>query len=396
MVRIPVIWVILSKSVVFIFEARNRKEIQNSKMKTMRFTYNVIRNCRLSIFLLLFLTLMMPDLHSQKKPIVLQDQGSFAVGGSVITNPGTFDPIKRGPEGQTFRGDHAYVFYQIPEKSRKLPLIFWHGFGQFSKTWESTPDGRDGYQNIFLRRGFSVYLIDQPRRGNAGRGTVEGTIKPTPDEQFWFNVFRIGVWPDYFPGVQFSKDPETLNQYFRSMTPNIGGFDTEVITSAASALFDKIGDGILVTHSHSGGFGWATAMKNNKVKAIVSYEPGSGFPFPEGEVPDALPSSAGALEALSVSREEFLKLTRIPIIIYYGDFIPESPDPNPGVDGWRVRLEMARKWSDMVNRYGGDVTVIHLPEIGIKGNTHFPFSDLNNLKIADLMSDWLKEKKLDK
>jgi hypothetical protein len=137
-------------------------------------------------------------------------------------------------------------------------------------------------------------------------------------------------------------------------------------------------------------------MKNNKVKAIVSYEPGSGFPFPEGEVPDALPSSAGALEALSVSKEEFLKLTRIPIIIYYGDFIPESPDPNPGVDGWRVRLEMARKWRDVVNRYGGDVTVIHLPEIGIKGNTHFPFSDLNNLKIADLMSDWLKEKKLDK
>jgi hypothetical protein len=56
---------------------------------------------------------------------------------------------------------------------------------------------------------------------------------------------------------------------------------------------------------------------------------------------------------------------------------------------------MARKWRDVVNANGGDVTVIHLPEIGIKGNTHFPFSDLNNNEIADLMSKWLKEKKLD-
>lgn len=333
--------------------------------------------------------------YGQKQSIVIRDQGSFSVGGSVITNPGTFDPIKRSSEGQTFHGDHAYVFYQIPENTRKLPLVLWHGIGQFSKTWETTPDGREGYQNIFLRRGFSVYLMNQPRRGNAGRSMVEASISPIPDEQFWFNIFRIGVWPDYFPGVQFATDKETLNQYFRQMTPNIGGFDTEVITDASSALFDKIGEGILVTHSHSGGFGWATAIKNSNVRAIVSYEPGSGFPFPEGEVPEALQSSAGALQALEIPREEFLKLTRIPIIIYYGDFIPEKPDPNPGIDGWRVRLEMARKWRDVVNSHGGDVTVVHLPEIGIKGNTHFPFSDLNNLDIADLLSEWLKEKELD-
>lgn len=328
-------------------------------------------------------------------PLIIREQGSFAIGGSVMTNPGTFDPIQRTPEGQTFHGDHAYVFYQVPENARKLPLVFWHGFGQFSKTWETTPDGREGFQNIFLRRRYPVYLIDQPRRGRAGRSTVEATITPTPDEQFWFNVFRVGVWPDYFPGVQFAKDEETLNQYFRQMTPNIGGFDTEVITNATSRLFDKIGEGILVTHSHSGGFGWATAMKNKNVRAIVSYEPGSGFPFPEGEVPAPMESSAGPLEALSVSKEDFIKLTKIPIIIYYGDFIPGKPDPNPGTDGWRVRLEMAKLWRDAVNRHGGDVKLVHLPEMGIKGNTHFPFSDLNNLQIANLMSDFLKEKGLD-
>ena len=90
-----------------------------------------------------------------------------------------------------------------------------------------------------------------------------------------------------------------------------------------------------------------------------------------------------------------MKVTKIPIIIFYGDFILAKPTDNPGQDGWRVRLEMARKWRDTVNRHGGDVTVVHLPEVGVHGNTHFPFSDLNNTQVADLMSKFLSEKKLD-
>lgn len=101
------------------------------------------------------------------------------------------------------------------------------------------------------------------------------------------------------------------------------------------------------------------------------------------------------LQATSVSLDDFKSLTKIPIIIYYGDNIPETLSPNAAADGWRARLIMARKWRDVVNKHGGDVTVVHLPEIGIKGNTHFPFSDLNNIEIADLMSKWLKDKKLD-
>lgn len=333
---------------------------------------------------------------SKPVPLTIQEQGSFAVGGTVITNPGKFDHLRPTPDGQTFHGDHAYVTYQLPVKARQLPLVMWHGIGQFSKTWETTPDGREGYQTIFLRRGFGVYLIDQPRRGNAGRSTQPATIQPTPDEQGWFGTFRLGIWPDFFPGVQFSRDPEALNQYFRQMVPNIGPIDGEVNANAISALFDKIGPGILVTHSHSGGFGWRTAIKNQKVRAIVSYEPGSGFVFPEGEVPDPIPSSSGPLAAVGIPLAEFTLLTKIPIIIYYGDFIPKEQIANAGQDGWRARLEMARKWRDAVNKRGGDVTVVHLPEVGIKGNTHFPFSDLNNLQVADLMSTWLTKKGLDK
>jgi pimeloyl-ACP methyl ester carboxylesterase len=329
------------------------------------------------------------------EPLTIQEQGSFAVGGKVIANPGTFNPKQPTPAGQTLHGDHAYVFYQIPVNRRKLPLVFLHGFGQFSKTWETTPDGREGFQNIFLRRRFPVYLVDQPRRGRAGRGTVPATLDATPDEQAWFGTFRLGIWPDYFPGVQVSKDPDALNQYFRQMTPNVGPYDPEVNSGAFAALFDKIGPAVFVTHSQGGGLGWLTVLKTANVRGIVTYEPGSGFLFPEGEVPEPLPSSGGTLPAMAVPRAEFLKLTRIPIAIYYGDFIPERPSEYPGQDGWRVRLAMARKWRDTVNRHGGDVTVIHLPEVGIRGNTHFPFSDLNNIKVAGLMSKFLSEKKLD-
>ena len=141
--------------------------------------------------------------------------------------------------------------------------------------------------------------------------------------------------------------------------------------------------------------GWVTAIKNRNVRAVVSYEPGSGFIFPNGEVPPLMPSSGGTLEGAGVPLSEFMLLTKIPIIIFYGDNIPAQPMAVPSQDQWRVRLAMARLWADAVNRRGGDVTVVHLPEIGIRGNTHFAFSDLNNLEIADVLSKFLEKKGLD-
>lgn len=329
-------------------------------------------------------------------PLMIQQQGSFAVGGGVKTEPGTFDARKPlDSAGQTFHGDHAYAFYQIPVAAKKLPIVMWHGAGQFSKTWETTPDGREGFQNIFLRRHYATYLIDQPRRGNAGRSLKEATLTPKGDEQMWFNQFRVGIWPNYFPGVQFAQDPATLEQYFRAMTPNTGAYDAAVISDAVAALFAKIGNGILFTHSQSGGPGWLTAIKDPHVKAIVSFEPGSGFVFPEGEVPAPMPSAFDTLQGVGIPLADFKALTRIPIVIYYGDYIPSTPTALPAQDSWRVRLAMARQWRDTVNRHGGNVTVVHLPEIGITGNTHFPFSDLNNLQIADLVSEFLKKNGLD-
>ena len=40
-------------------------------------------------------------------PLVIKSQGSFAAGGTVLTQPGTFDPTSSAPVGQTLYGDHS-------------------------------------------------------------------------------------------------------------------------------------------------------------------------------------------------------------------------------------------------------------------------------------------------
>lgn len=339
------------------------------------------------VFFYMAVIALLSGCNTRKGNIIqIEEQGSFAVGGTVLT-----DSL-----GHKYHGDHAYVFYQKPVDARKYPLVFAHGVGQFSKTWETTPDGREGFQNIFLRRGFSTYLVDQPRRGNAGRSTESVTITPTFDEETWFNRFRVGVWPNYFDGVQFSRDKEALNQYFRQMTPNVGSVDFEVYSDAYAALFNKIGPAIFITHSQGGPVGWRTLLKTDNIKAIVSYEPGGDIPFPEGQVPEEgrVLTLSKKTEGIEVPMSVFIKYTKIPIIIYYGDNLPET-DVRPEIYEWTRRLHLMRQWAKMLNDLGGDVTVIHLPEIGLHGNTHFPMPDLNNVKVADNLSKWLYEKELE-
>src|SRR5690606_10266107 len=133
---------------------------------------------------------------------------------------------------------------------------------------------------------------------------------------------------------------------------------------------------------------WKTAIRNDHVKAIVAIEPG-GFTFPECEVPEGNRGGAG------VPLNEFLKLTKIPIVVYYGDYIPKEETNAASLNFWRNVLATARQWAKVVNAHGGDATIVHLPEMGIKGNTHFIMSDLNNKEIADLLAKWLNEKGLD-
>ena len=328
------------------------------------------------------------------EPLTIVDQGSFAAGGTVTQTPGTYDNNAPTSAGQSIHGDHLYAFYQVPENAKPLPLVFWHGAYQSGRSWETTSDGREGFQTLFLRKGYPTYVIDQARRGRAGNSTVEATIEPTPYDQLFFDQFRFGQWPDYFDGVQVDQSDATLNQFLRSVTPNTGPYDPAVLADATSAFIDRIGPAVLVTHSQAGGPGWLTAIRNADVKGIVALEPGSGFVFPEDAMPDPMPSAAGTLEAEPITAEDFAKLTQMPIVIYYGDTIPAEPTTERGKDNWRVRLDMARLWVDEINERGGDATLVHLPDEGIMGGTHFLMSDLNNAQIADHIAGWLDTKTL--
>lgn len=324
--------------------------------------------------------------------ITIAKQGHFSVGGQTIQRPGAYDNQKfvgwatQEEAGQSYRADHAFVDFQIPADSKKLPLVYVHGFGGSGVCWQMTPDGRDGFATLMLRRGWSSYVVDLPGRGRAGRTSATTTVKPVADEMFWFDIWRIGIWPNYNKGVQFPKDSISLSQFFREMTPDISDHRQDV--PALGALSDRIGDHILVTHSAGGFPGWMSAMQNKEVKGVVSYEPG-GFVFPEGEVPAPIEGLTGGVSGIPVSKEQFEQLTKIPVILYFGDYIPETPTKNLGDENWRVRLQMARKFVETINKHGGNATLIELPKIGIYGNTHFLMQDLNNDELADLLERWL-------
>jgi hypothetical protein len=59
-------------------------------------------------------------------------------------------------------------------------------------------------------------------------------------------------------------------------------------------------------------------------------------------------------------------------------------------------LELGRRFVNTIQKYGGNATLVELPKIGIYGNTHFLFAELNNAELADHLSVWMNENGLDK
>jgi hypothetical protein len=333
-------------------------------------------------------------------PEVLQiaTQGNRPFGGTMLGDPRT----------GSLACDHGYVSWQIPPNPRRLPLLFVHASSR--KTWETAfDDQRDGFVPIFLRRGFATYTTDLPRTGQAGQSCA--TSQYTPEigwAQASFTFWRLGVWlpgqaePSFYPDVQFPTDnPEALDEFLRIQTPEFDGVENEAIeTDALAVLLDEIGPAIMLTHSSTGIRGWLTAMKSPHLASIVSYEPGE-FVFPAGELPPPIAMADGRFDSpgREVPREDFLALTRMPIQMVWGDYIPRDVDPrNVGplatLDNRRRNLVRSQLMAEAINRHGGDATVLILPEIGIVGNTHFPMLDSNNVEIADLLSEVMSAKGL--
>ncbi|WP_033610508.1 alpha/beta hydrolase [Lactiplantibacillus paraplantarum] len=326
----------------------------------------------------------------------IKAQGVFAAGGIVQTASGTFDPIKgqMADDGQIRHSYHASIFYQIPADGNGKAITFLAGYGQSKNGWMSTPDGRDGFSNLFLKKGYGVYLADQPRRGAAGQSSVPVEISAKPDDLNWFTQFRMGLWPKFMSNSQFPQDEQSIDQFFRQMTPDTGKIDFQVITQALVASLEKSGPSVLMTHSQGGVPGWMIGAASDNVTGIIAIEPGSFF-FPENEVPAKIDTKYPMpVQGVGVPMATFNKLIQKPIVVYYGDNIPDEPSEVPAWDFWRGVKQQAHQFADVVNAHGGDATIVYLPDEDIHGNDHFMFQDLNNAVIADHMAAWLVSHKL--
>lgn len=360
---------------------------------------------KLYLLVTVFLSMMSCTTHNNAEaPIKLRTMGSLFFGGTVTATS----------DGETIHGDHGYAQYFVPWESKNYPIILWHGIGQSGKAFETTMDGREGYMSILPRRNWPVYIIDQPRRGRAGLTAAKAdtnSLVPSvmPESGAWA-AFRNGMWnkdsnPTLFERLQVPQSPQAYDQFFRQQTPNTGEEPRtkehrDFMGRTMGRLLERTGPAILVTHSNSGQYGWATGMLvPDSLKAIIAYEPASCV-FPESNVPkdvdlSPITSLNKILEPQVASDEEFKNLTRMPILIVFGDNIPETPHEHFNYEAWRLSLHRAKQFVETVNRLGGDAQLQLLPEIGIYGNTHAPFADLNNQEIADLLEQFLKEKGLD-
>jgi hypothetical protein len=90
----------------------------------------------------------------------------------------------------------------------------------------------------------------------------------------------------------------------------------------------------------------------------------------------------------------FTNLAKIPILMEFGDNIPSGPSNYFGLDFWYRMHAIDLEFADAVNALGGQVTLLELTQHGIRGNTHFSFTDLNNAQVAELIQEYLSVKGL--
>ena len=215
----------------------------------------------------------------ERGPLALASASYFFVGGKIDTSV----------EGSPMVG-HMYVEYMIPARRRHpYPIVMVHGGSQTGTNFTGTPDGREGWAQYFVRRGYAVYVVDQVARGRAAYWSpqVYGPVQPSRlnfAEQRFVAPERFKQWPQahlhtQWPGAGKPGDP-AFDQFYASQFPSIVSFpkQQEINRDALVALLDKIGPAILLTHSQSGSFNWPVAdARPNLIKAMVAVEP-SGPP----------------------------------------------------------------------------------------------------------------------
>jgi hypothetical protein len=301
-------------------------------------------------------------------PLALRDMGSFHVGGREVTISGK--PVKEvqfTPGGVpakvdlngTYLVESMYVQYFLPARPRgAVPLLMWHGGGLTGVTYETTPDGRDGWLNWFVKQGWDVYNSDAVERGRAGWAMYPDIFKSEPlflpkDEPF--GRFRM-------KGSQFPVG--SYDNFVRQVVPRWTTTDDAII-AAYTALVDKVCPCVILFHSQAGQFGFKVAQaRPDKVRALIAVEP------------------AGQGDAKQAER-----LKGIPTLFVYGDGIEQDAR-------WPTIRRNGVAFGEAITKAGGKVEVVDLPKAGIRGNSHMLMMDRNNLEVAALIQHWLEKQGL--
>jgi pimeloyl-ACP methyl ester carboxylesterase len=313
----------------------------------------------------------------------IKDMGSFHVGGREHTVSGqpvktvTFTPggapAKVDPNG-VYQVEQMYVQYFVPANGRAtLPLLMWHGGGLSGVTYETTPDGRPGWLQYFIRQGWTVYNSDAVERGRSGWAMYPEVFKGEPvflTKENPFERFRIGAGPGSYnkdpakmklmPGSQFPA--EGYDNFTKQGVPRWTTTDDATI-AAYIALVDRVCPCVVLAHSQGGPFAFKVAQaRPDKVKALALVEPAGNGDF---------------------ARAAVLKDT--PILTVFGDYI-EQDSRWPTIKGNVVRF------LGEVGKAGGKYDVVDLPKVGITGNSHMMMMDKNSDQVAGVIQQWLAGK----
>ncbi len=354
-----------------------------------------------------------PARAAEEGPLVIAKQGYFFAGGK----------IDRSIEGSPMIGQ-MYVEYQIPAKlEHPYPVVMIHGGSQTGTNFTGTPDGREGWAQHFLRKGYAVYVVDQVARGRAAHwSNVYGPLTPPRlgfVEQRFVAPERAKLWPQahlhtQWPGTGQPGDA-TFDQFYASQVPSVVDFakQQEINRDAGVALLDRIGPAILLTHSQSGAMGWPIAdARPDLVKAIVAVEP-SGPPVHDVEFKGApdwfadnektkayglgeVPLTYDPPGALEFAREEaadapglvrcwvqkgqprqLKNLKNIPVLV-----VMSEASYHASYDHCTVKYLRAA---------GVNTTFMRLADSDIRGNGHMMMLEKNNDRIAAAMLNWLGE-----
>jgi pimeloyl-ACP methyl ester carboxylesterase len=317
------------------------------------------------------------SLHAAEDKLVLASQGSFFVGGET-------KKIGTGPSPQDdVTVNQMYVQYQIPAGGdQHVPVVMVHGCCLSSKTWETTPDGRMGWNEYFVRKGRSVYLADQVSRARSGfdpgkiNAVRAGTVPPNElpgilmaSHQTAWTVFRFG--PTFnvpFPDGQFPIN--AIDELYKQMIPDLNStlpMPNPTWTNMA-ALAKRLRGAVLMGHSESGFFPEQAALIDPAgIKGIISIE---------------MPCQT------NLTATQLSTLAKIPTLIMFGDHLG---DVKGGPANWASSFDTCQKFVEQLAVAGGDAQMMHLPKLGIRGNSHMLMQDKNNLQLADLIMRWVDE-----